>query len=702
LSWRTSCLSRAPRYAAPAGAGACGLSRAFATAAAIAILALLDACGGGGGGSSVTGGGVAPSALSYASPLEPTAGVPMTAVWPTVTGEVTSYSVSPQLPPGISVDPKNGAIAGTPTTVTVWADYTITAANAYGSTTFDLSLAVTGPSADGQAPTTPGAVTVTIGSPTELDVAWAASTDNVAVVGYHVKRDGALVATLSSSPFRDPGLTSGVQHCYAVSAFDAWRNESPPSDPVCATPAHRAPVAVLAVPGGTLTGVAANLDASQSHGIDAPIVSYRFDFGDGSAALAQSTPVAQHAYLNLGTFTVTLTVTDAAGAAGSVSEPITSGLVLLQPINISRTPGLSQTAAAFRDTDGSIDAVWQEAGADLMFARSTDGGVSFSPASYVVDPASQWGSQDGYGAFQMRVVAAHGFIHVAWSLFDQIYGGASLFYTRSADGGATWSAPQILSAVDWTGSYTPTITAEADGSVFVSWFDDDQENGPQNGVKYARSTDDGTTFSAPGTLVAASGVSCPSAVGASRLIAVAWEQGPIGAGNLMFDYSTDGAQSFVAPRALDANKEQVWCPQLAWDGQQTIYATWEEDTAAEVGRVLFSVSNDGGATFSPAIALSSPKAYGTSPIIAAGPSGRVYVSWEEGYPGPITPYLAYSTDGGKTFSPALRIDTSVFGPGGYTQLIAVDSTHVGLVTNAQPGAGAQDDIFYVEAALSIP
>ena len=157
----------------------------------------------------------------------------------------------------------------------------------------------------------------------------------------------------------------------------------------------------------------------------------------------------------------------------------------------------------------------------------------------------------------------------------------------------------------------------------------------------------------------------------------------------MFDYSTDGAQSFVAPRALDTTMEHVWCPQLAWDGQETIYVTCEEDTAALVGRILFAVSNDGGATFRPATALSSPLGYGTSPIIAAGSGGRVYVSWQEGFPGPTTPYLAFSSDGGKTFTPALRVlIPPCSAREGSLRSSRWKPTHVALVTNAPPSARA--------------
>jgi hypothetical protein len=672
-------------------------------AALVATVAMLSACGGG-SDSSNSGGGVAPSALSYPSPVEVTVGIQMNAVWPTVQGTVTRYSVTPALPAGISIDAADGAIVGTPTAVTVWGNYTVTAENASGSTTFSLSLAVTGPSADGLAPSTPGALTVTVGSPTELDVTWMASTDNVGVVGYHVSRDGALAATVGSSPFNDRGLVSGVQHCYTVTAFDAWRNESPPGNPVCATPAHRAPVASLTAPAGTLTGAAVTFDAGHSYGVDGAIVLYRFDFGDGSPAVLQAGPTIQHTYSALGSYTATVTVTDNAMATATASAPVTDGLVLSQPTNVSRTSLLSQTPSVFREADGSIDAVWEESRSDLMFARSVDGGRSFSPASYVLDPASQWGSQDGFVARQMQVVAAHGFIHVAWSIFDQINGGAEIFYERSADSGVTWSAPLIVSTVDTYGSYAPSITAEGDGSVFVTWFDDDEGAGPLNGIKYTHSNDDGASFSPPGTLVLQSNTSCPSAVGSSKLIGVAWPRGPIGAGQLMFDSSSDGGQSFLPPRALDAPMEHVWCPHLAWDGQSTIYTTWEEDTATYTGRVLFSVSTDAGATFSPAIALSSLSAYATSPVIASGAGGRVYVSWQEGWPGPTTAFLAFSSDAGKTFTPALRIDTSYFGTGGggFTQVLAVDSNHLALVTNGPPSAGAQGDIFYINAEISLP
>jgi hypothetical protein len=104
----------------------------------VPIMMLLVACGG--GSSSISA--PAPSALSYTSPEQATMGTAMTPLSPTVTGTVASYSVSPALPAGVSLNTTSGAISGTPTATAAQATYTITATNATGNTTFGWVLTV--------------------------------------------------------------------------------------------------------------------------------------------------------------------------------------------------------------------------------------------------------------------------------------------------------------------------------------------------------------------------------------------------------------------------------------------------------------------------------------------------------------------------------------------------------------------------------
>ena len=55
---------------------------------------------------------------------------------------MTSYTVSPALPAGLSLSASTGIISGTPTAVTATASYTVTASNSAGSTTASLTITV--------------------------------------------------------------------------------------------------------------------------------------------------------------------------------------------------------------------------------------------------------------------------------------------------------------------------------------------------------------------------------------------------------------------------------------------------------------------------------------------------------------------------------------------------------------------------------
>ena len=92
---------------------------------------------------SVLGNVVAPSALSYNSPNVFTRNLAIANLNPTISGgAVTSYSISPALPTGLSFNTSTGVISGTPTAISAITTYTVTATNTGGSTSFDVVITV--------------------------------------------------------------------------------------------------------------------------------------------------------------------------------------------------------------------------------------------------------------------------------------------------------------------------------------------------------------------------------------------------------------------------------------------------------------------------------------------------------------------------------------------------------------------------------
>jgi DNA-binding beta-propeller fold protein YncE len=104
-----------------------------------------------------------PTALTYTTAAAVyTVGVAVATNTPSSSGgAVTSYSVSPALPAGLSLSATTGAISGTPTAVVATATYTVTATNSAGSTTATLSITVNGLAPTGLAYSTPAPVYAT-------------------------------------------------------------------------------------------------------------------------------------------------------------------------------------------------------------------------------------------------------------------------------------------------------------------------------------------------------------------------------------------------------------------------------------------------------------------------------------------------------------------------------------------------------------
>ncbi|MGH8859617.1 MAG: hypothetical protein ACRDVG_00020, partial [Jatrophihabitantaceae bacterium] len=145
-----------------------------------------------------------------------------------------------------------------------------------------------GTAADTTAPDVPTGLSATATAPFSADLTWTASSDDVAVTGYDVTRDGVVVASLGAvTAWTDSGTVAGSDHTYTVRARDAAGNVSAWSAPATVT---QPPAAV-------------------------PVFSDGFETGDLSAWTTTSNLGVQTADVRSGSYAAQANVTAAPGYA---------------------------------------------------------------------------------------------------------------------------------------------------------------------------------------------------------------------------------------------------------------------------------------------------------------------------------------------------------------------------------------------------
>jgi chitodextrinase len=129
---------------------------------------------------------------------------------------------------------------------------------------------------DTTAPSVPTGLSASAVSSAQVNLSWAASTDNVGVAGYNIYRGGTKIATSTTTSFGDGTVTAGVAYSYKVAAYDGAGNASvqstaasvttpggtsPSPTPTAACPAYpKFPDASCTGPTGTLTTYTGPMD----------------------------------------------------------------------------------------------------------------------------------------------------------------------------------------------------------------------------------------------------------------------------------------------------------------------------------------------------------------------------------------------------------------------------------------------------------
>lgn len=154
---------------------------------------------------------------------------------------VTSYNIYRSSTPGFTISPANKVAQASTTSFTdasVPAGtyyYQVTAQDAAGNISSASNEAQATVLADTEAPNAPANLQATSVGGQSVGLSWTAASDNVAVTGYKVYRDGVVIGAPNGTSYIDTAVQSSTSYSYYVTAIDGAGNEGSPSNTISVT-----------------------------------------------------------------------------------------------------------------------------------------------------------------------------------------------------------------------------------------------------------------------------------------------------------------------------------------------------------------------------------------------------------------------------------------------------------------------------------
>lgn len=292
-----------------------------------------------------------------------------------------------------------------------------------------------------------------------------------------------------------------------------------------------------------------------------------------------------------------------------------------QPVNVSRSPTVFSWLPRLVLSPvhpGEVYVLWQEIvfsggshGGDIFFARSRDGGASFSPPLNLSSSVAG----DGKGRINQAIwdngsldlaIGPDETLYAAWTEYE-----GPLWFSRSNDRGESFSQPMRIAGEGQAGpARAPALAVGPDNALYLAWTIG-EENGAD--IRLARSTDGGRTFGRPTIAARTNGYSDAPKVAVDRkgtvhLVYGESSGGPFDPDHVRYTRSHDGARTFEPGREISGT-DREWIesqafPAIGLGEEEDVYVLWEvyPDRRGPPRGLAIASSHDGGQTFSePAI-----------------------------------------------------------------------------------------------------
>ncbi|HJQ71315.1 MAG TPA: sialidase family protein [Blastocatellia bacterium] len=268
------------------------------------------------------------------------------------------------------------------------------------------------------------------------------------------------------------------------------------------------------------------------------------------------------------------------------------GTKFRRPRNITTHNGGAFSPRVALDSSEAVNIVWGDIPTgqkQVVFVRSTDLGASFSAPLNV--------SRSSGDAFDPEIAIDPGDnINVAWE--DTTPGVSVIMFARSTDRGETFSTPSRVSTGEGRAIEAHVFTNSA-GHIFLTWVDESEGD---RQAYFSRSTDGGATFSEPINVSQKPGaeISKPVITASGDTVYVAFQNDRRGDKQVFLTKSTNGGVSFSNPVQVSRSNNDVsggraHSPAIVIDGRGVLHVAWIDSSVigADEGLVIYANTNNG-------------------------------------------------------------------------------------------------------------
>ncbi|MBF0250721.1 MAG: exo-alpha-sialidase [Alphaproteobacteria bacterium] len=358
-----------------------------------------------------------------------------------------------------------------------------------------------------------------------------------------------------------------------------------------------------------------------------------------------------------------------AGHGGGQKPPAVRPATCLQP-DAQPSPLCAETPTAAFDADGRLWLTWAQDG-HVYVAHAAGANTPFAAPARIT-PAPLELDINGENR-PKAAVAPNGDVYVTFTAKGKKKFTGAVYFSRSLDGGKSFSAPRLVSDESDPGSQRfDIIKVGQDGRITIAWLDKRdlfaaQKAGQDyrgSALYYAVSDDRGATFK-PNRLGAHYSCECCRVAmdfAPDGLPVMVWRHvfRPSFRDHAVMKLNADGTPGMMT-RLSEDNWHIEACPHhgpslsIAPDGTQ--HVTWFTDGDGRKG-VFYARSDDGGKTFGAPMGFGSVDNQAQHPsVLQAG--SQVHITWKEFSGTHDEVYVMTSADRGQTWSAPLRVAATV-------------------------------------------